>query len=102
NMLGGSLSTPRIEMDSAGLVTQSNGTVKVANELFMEENRSGASANAYYLDGGNLFAARTTVSFSSYSTTSFIQNGGTHIVTNTLWVNGGSAIYQFRGGTINA
>jgi hypothetical protein len=102
NMLGGTLSTTRIEMESAGLVTQSNGTVNVTGELFMEENGSGASVNTYYLNGGNLFAAKTTVSFSSHSSTSFIQTGGAHIVTNTLWINGTSTIYQFRGGTINA
>jgi len=100
-MLGGSLSTPRIELDSAGLFSQSNGTVNVANELFMEENRSGAGANSYHLDGGNLFAANTTISFSSAGS-SFIQSGGTHIVTNTLWINGTSALYQWSGGTINA
>jgi hypothetical protein len=102
NMLGGSLSTPRIELQSAGLVTQSNGTVKVANELFMEENRSSAMPNSYHLHGGNLFTAKTTVSFSSRSSTSFIQSGGTHVVTNALWINGSSSIYQWQGGTINA
>jgi hypothetical protein len=101
NMLGGSLSTPRIELLSAGLFTQSNGTVNVANELFMEENRSGAGSNSYHLDGGNLFAAQTTISFSSVSST-FIQNGGTHVVTNTLWINGSSTLYQMTGGTLNA
>jgi hypothetical protein len=101
-MLGGSLSTPRMEMESGGLVTQSNGTVNVSRELFMEENRASASPNAYYLNGGNLFAARTTISFSTHSSTSFNQSGGMHIVTNQLSINGSSTIYHFRGGTVSA
>jgi hypothetical protein len=89
-------------MESGGLFTQSNGTVNVANELFMQARHSGDSACAYYLDGGNLFTSRTTVSYASYfSSNTFIQNGGTHVV-NTLWINGSSTFYQFHGGTINA
>jgi hypothetical protein len=99
NMLGGSLSTPRIDMLSGGLVTQSNGTVNVSSELFMEENSANASPVTYSLNGGNLFTARTTV---SHATSSFSQNGGAHVVTNTLWINGSSTTYQFHGGTLNA
>src|SRR5204863_8302415 len=33
NMFGGSLSTPRIEMETGGIFNQTNGTVNVANEL---------------------------------------------------------------------
>ena len=97
NMLGGSLSTPRIELVSSGEFTQSNGTVNVASELFNQTGRGPSSS--YYLSGGNLFSARTTIS--SYSAR-FLQSGGTHIVTNQLWINGTSALYQMSGGTLNA
>jgi hypothetical protein len=99
NMLGGSVSTPRIEMTSGGLFTQSNGTVNVSGELFMEVNRQGSEPNSYHLNGGNLFTANTTISFKD---STFFQSGGTHLVTNTLWINSGTSIYQFTGGTLNA
>src|SRR5205807_661274 len=102
NMFGGSLSTPRLEMLSDGLFTQTNGTVNVTGELFMEENRISASANSYHLDGGKLSTAKTTISISSHSSTTFIQNGGSHNIWDTLWINGSASLYQFHGGTLNA
>src|SRR5262249_52356856 len=52
NMFGGSLSTPRIQMEEAGVFNQTNGTVNVANELFI--NDDAAIPSNYYLSGGNL------------------------------------------------
>ena len=64
NMLGGSLSTHRILMETAGMFTQTDGTVNVANELFVDDN-GGRTPSTYYLYGGNLFTSNTYLS-SSY------------------------------------
>jgi len=100
NMFGGSLSAYRILLEEAGVFNQTNGTVNVANELFVDDN-GGRVPSRYYLSGGNLFTSDTTIS-SSYPESSTIgQSEGTHIVTNTLWING-NAIYQLIGGTVTA
>jgi hypothetical protein len=96
NMLGGSLATPRIQLEMAGLFSQSNGTVHVASELFIDDDQNLPST--YYLSGGNVFANRTTISSPS---TAFAQSGGAHVVTNTLWISG-DTIYRLSGGTVSA
>src|SRR5262249_35288687 len=47
-------------------------------------------------------SARMARTLGFVGSNSFIQNGGTHIVTGTLWINGTSTLYQFHGGMINA
>ena len=99
NMFGGSLSTPRIQMEEAGMFNQTNGTVNVANELFVDDN-GGRVPSRYYLSGGNLFASDTTISSSYPEPSTVSQSGGRHIITNTLWING-NAMYQLTGGTVS-
>lgn len=98
NMLGGSLAANRILIESAGRLTQSNGTVNVATEVFIEN--SGSVSGVYLLAGGNLFTAKTTVSSPSWDPSYFSQSGGTHIMTNQLSING-TAVYQLMGGTVS-
>jgi hypothetical protein len=98
NMFGGSLSTPRIQMQVAGLFNQTNGTVNVANELFVDDK--GLLASSYSLSGGNLFTSETTLSSSWPESSTFSQSGGTHIVKEKVWING-SAIYQLTGGKVS-
>ena len=98
NMFGGTLSTPRIQLDVAAVFAQTNGTVNVANELFIDDN-GGIVPSHYYLSGGSLFTMNASVSSSYPDTGSFNQSGGTHRVTDTLWLNG-NALYQLSGGTI--
>jgi hypothetical protein len=99
NMFGGSLSAHRILMEGAAMFTQSNGTVKVANELIVDDN--GRVPSSCYLSGGNLFTSGTTLSSSYPESSSIGQSGGTHLVTNTLRING-NAIYRLSGGTVTA
>jgi hypothetical protein len=100
NMFGGSLSAHRILLEQAGMFIQTNGTVYVANELFVDDNGGRVPSN-YYLSGGNLFTSDTTLSSSYPESSNIDQSGGRHIVTNTLWING-NAIYQLSGGTVTA
>ncbi len=100
NMFGGSLSVRRILMEEAGMFFQTNGTVNVANELFVGDN-GGNLSSTYHLSGGNLFTSDATISSSSSEPSYITQSGGTHIVTNNLWING-TAIYLFQGGTVIA
>ncbi len=97
NMFGGSLSAHRILVQEAGMFTQTNGTVNVANELFVGDN--GRIPSSYYLSSGKLFTSDTTVSSSYPESSNIGQSGGTHIVTNTLRING-NAIYHLSGGTV--
>lgn len=100
NMFGGSLSANRVQLEVAGVFNQTNGIVNVSNELFIDDN-GGRIPSSYYLSGGNVFTPRTTIS-SSYPEPCYLnQSGGTHIVTNQLWING-NAIYQLSGGTVAA
>jgi hypothetical protein len=98
NMSGGSLSTPRIQLVEAGLFTQSNGTVNVANELFLDDH-GGTLASSYSLFGGNLITSNETVESSWPENSEISQNGGTNTIATTLWING-SAIYQLSGGRL--
>jgi hypothetical protein len=62
---------------------------------------AGRVGSSYNLSGGKLFAAETSLS-SFYPASSGVgQSGGTHIVTNTLWING-TARYTLSGGTVSA
>ena len=97
NMLGGSLVTPRIQLEQAARFTQSNGTVNVASELFIDDDRNEPST--YALAGGNLFANKTTIT--STPGTGFDQSGGTHIVTNQLIISS-ATMYRMSGGTLSA
>src|ERR1041385_1362917 len=99
NMFGGSLSTPRIQMEEAAVFNQTNGAVNVANELLIDDNTGIPSR--YYLSGGNLFTSDTSLSSSYPESSTFTQSGGRHIVTDTVWING-NAIYQMNGGTVSA
>lgn len=99
NMFGGTLSVHRILLEPAAQVLQTNGTVNVANEVLMDDN--GRVPSTYHLSGGTLATPATTVSSSYPESSTFDQSGGTHIVTNTLWING-NAIYHLSGGTVSA
>lgn len=99
NMFGGSLSTPRIQLQEAGIFNHTNGTVSVANELFMDDN-GGTLASAYHLSGGTLSTSRTTISSSYPESGTFSQSGGAQTVTDTIWING-TATYQLTGGTVS-
>jgi hypothetical protein len=100
NMFGGSLSAYRILMEVAGAFYQTNGTVTLENELFIDDN-GGTLASTYNFSGGSLFTPETTVESSYPQTSSLNQSGGRQIVTNTLWING-TALYQLSGGTLTA
>jgi hypothetical protein len=96
NMLGGSLAAPRVQLEVAARFTQSNGLVNVAQELFIDDGRGIPSS--YALSGGNLFVGNAIVS--SSSSTGFDQSGGTHRVTNNLWI-ANESIYRLSGGTLS-
>jgi len=98
NMFGGSLSASRILLEEAGVFNQTNGTVNVANELFVDDNGGRVPSN-YYLSGGNLFTPDTAISSSYPESSHIFQSGGMHIIADTLWING-NAIYQLSGGTM--
>ena len=97
DMVGGSLSARHIQLEHAGTFTQSNGTVNLAGELLIYTS-GWRSRSDYYLYGGNLSASRTTISWSC----SVNQSGGTHSVSNELWMSGYEAVYRFSGGSLNS
>ena len=98
-MTGGSLSAHRILLETMGIFNQSSGMVQVASTLLMQDN--GSVPSTYYFSGGKLFTSETSISSFYPESSGFGQSGGTHIVTNTLWING-VAIYTFSGGTVRA
>jgi hypothetical protein len=99
-MSGGSLSTARIQLTQAGGFSQSNGTVTVANELFIDDN-GGNLASGYSLSGGSLSTSDTTVESSWPENSEFDQSGGTQIIADKLWING-TALYRLTGGVLSA
>ena len=98
NMSSGSISTPRIQMEETSVFNQSDGIVNVSGELFIDQGTGMGSS--YYLSAGTLFTSATTLSSSWPENSALFQSGGTHIVTNTLWMNG-SGMYELTGGSLS-
>lgn len=100
NMSGGSLSTPLIQLQTAAEFHQTGGVVTLSEELSVNDFGSRVSSD-YFLSGGTLLTPRTTLLSSYPNADGFVQSGGSHVVSDTLSLNG-SAMYQFRGGTVSA
>jgi hypothetical protein len=98
NLSGGTLSASTIWLSGISVFTQSNGTVR-ANLLHLFDTFSPAGCR-YNMFGGNLYTSNTVVSIDP-SVGGFYQNGGMHVVSNTLSV-GGHASYQLVRGTLSA
>jgi hypothetical protein len=98
NMSGGSLTALQIVLETAGTFTQSNGVIHLRQDLQIRDN--GSVPSDYQMFGGSLFTSNTVLS--TYPQTGhFYQNGGTHLVTNTLSI-GGYAQYSLGSGTLSA
>jgi len=87
---------------------QAGGTNRTSHVL-MEDDYSGSGPHLT-LNGGLLAAGDVDVRSGWFGVTTFVQNGGTHIVTNSLKVVGGSttgatvkpATYYLNAGTLSA
>lgn len=99
NMYGGSLSANRILLEDAGNFTQTNGTVNVANELYITDN--GNLESVYQLSGGTLTASNATIISSYPNNSSIAQTGGTASIPGTLSVFG-MGMYELFGGAVMA
>ncbi|MCU0734953.1 MAG: autotransporter domain-containing protein [Methylotetracoccus sp.] len=111
---GGSLLTTfneNIGLGGVGTFIQADGTHTVGDTLLIGSSAQGMAGSAtYVLQGGNLTTVNEIVGGGADGTGTFTQTGGTHTVSNALYIGssvqgvgvGGNGTYELIGGSLDA